>query len=247
MTKSQILLVLFLVPLFAFAQKKNQKLAEMTYNAVKSTVDAATSEKRDAYVKSLNGVLEMAKNKSFIDKVNSHKSYLESLEYFEIPKANTSLINDSLVATRDLKFEKAEGKYYIEPNQAFKDVIGANKTGAYLYLYINEFKAMYLEFVNYTNGKKLLYIDKAKLKLGDKAFEYYLNWVKSKDNGFEYCSIETNTQNFIDIFNAISNYTGEVSIEFTGEKGSRTATISKEMIEEIKTVFDLYSELKTTE
>ena len=45
----------------------------------------------------------------------------------------------------------------------------------------------------------------------------------------------------------LNHDTGEVSIEFTGEKGSRTATISKEMIDEIKTVFDLYSELKTTE
>ncbi|GMN10271.1 hypothetical protein MTsPCn9_13140 [Croceitalea sp. MTPC9] len=248
MNKLQILLLLILIPAIAIGQrKKNQNLAEMTYSTIQKKLDASTSDKRDATVKTLNGIVEMSKKEEFIDKVNNHKKYLESLEYFEIPTANTSIINDSLVTAKGLVFEKSENKYYIEPNKAFKEVIENYKLGIYLYLYINENSKMYLEFVNYTNGKKLLLIEKAKLKFDNKEFEYYLNWVKSRENGFEFCTIETNTKNFIDLFDSISNHQGNMTIEFTGKNGNRTEILPNEMIEEIRNVFDLYSELKVKE
>lgn len=245
MNKLHLVLLLFLIPVIAIGQNnKNQYLAEMTYNTTLNTLDVATSDRRDATIEVLNGILEMAITEEFINKVNDHKKYLENLEYFEIPTANTSLINDSLINSKGLVFEKRDNKYYIEPNKDFKKVINNYKTGIYLYIFINDYKKMFLEFVNYSNGKKILFIEKAKLKFDNTEFEYYLDRVNSKKNGLEFCSIETNTQNFIDLFKSLSNQQGNVTIEFTGINGNRTETIPKEMTEEIKSIFELYSKLK---
>ncbi|MFP2996824.1 hypothetical protein ABN763_12980 [Spongiivirga sp. MCCC 1A20706] len=244
MTKSHLLILLILIPVVVLGQKKNnQRLAEITYSSIQKKLSAPMSDRRDASVKMLNGILEMATKKEFINKINDHKEYLERLEYFEIPKVDVSRINDSIANSKDLAFEKVNNTYFIEPNGDFKKVLNNNKTGMYLYIYINENSNMFLEFVNYTNGK-LLYIEKAALKFDDTQFEYYLSGVKSRDNGFESCTIESNTKNFIDLFKSVSNHQGTITIEFTGKNGNRTATLPKEITEQIKNVFDLYSELK---
>lgn len=245
MNTSQLLVLLILIPLTAISQKKNtQRMAKLTYVTMQQTLDVATSDRRDATIKMLNGVLEMAQEKEFIDKVNDHKNYLEKLEYFEIPKANVAILNDSLINAKNLVLEKVENRYFVKPNKTLKKAIRKYKTGIYLYLFINESNNMYLELVNYTKGFNPLSMEKATFKFDNKPFEYYLNLVKPGYDGIEFSTMETNTENFIDLFTLIRNHQGTIMVDFSGEKRNRTKTLPQEMIDEIKNIFELYSELK---
>lgn len=241
--KKYLILSIILLPILGLSQnKKNQRLAEITYKSLVATLDAGTIEKRDAYVKSLDGVINMAKDEEYIEKVKAHQTYLRELEYIDIPQPDLTRLTDSLVASKGFALGKADGKYYIDPNTDFKKVTATNPAGAYLYIFINQNK-MFLEFVNYTNGKKHISINKVEMEMGDTSFQYYLNWVKPKGDGFEFCTIETNTTNFIAFFEQLSTYDGEVNMTFFGEKDNRSIALPQEMITEIKNGFELYSYL----
>ncbi|MBO6606099.1 hypothetical protein [Psychroserpens sp.] len=207
-----------------------------------ATLDAGTIEKRDAYVKSLDGVINMAEDEEYIEKVKAHQTYLQELEYIDIPQPDLTRLTDSLVASKGFALDKADGKYYIDPNKDFKKVTSSNPTGAYLYIFINQ-NQMFLEFVNYTNGKKHLSMNKVEMVMGETKFEYYLNWVTPKGDGFEYCTIETNTNNFIAFFEQLSSYDGVIKMTFFGEKKNRSVELPEEMITEIKNGYELYSYL----
>ncbi|XLS29457.1 hypothetical protein ACJD0Z_01230 [Flavobacteriaceae bacterium M23B6Z8] len=244
--KKILLTCLVLFPLFGLTQtKEQQELAKQTYLVTITSMDAANPEKRDSYVKLLKGIQSVAEDEStFSKRVEDHQNYLENLSYFEIPIADTAIITDSLVQAYDLSYEKSKGNYYIEPGDSFRPVIKENQTGIYLYIYINERKQTYLEFVNYTNGEEKLQMYKSVIEVGDKKFSYYLNWVKSRGENAEYCSIETNTRNFLELFEALSNHDDEFKITFLGENGNRTQMLPKEMAKEIKSIISLYKLLK---
>ena len=241
--KNYLLLCCVLIPLLCSSQKrKDQRLAEITYNTLISTLDAGIVEKRDAFAKSLDGVINMAEDEDYIEKVKAHQAYLRELEYIDIPEPDLTRLTDSLAASKGFKLEKSEDKYFIDPDNTFKKVTSENPSGAYLYIYINQ-NQMFLEFVNYTNGKKHISMNKVEMAMGDTKFEYYLNWVKPKGDGFEFCTIETNTSNFIDFFEQLSAYEGEVRMTFFGGKDNRMIALPKEMITEIQNGFELYSYL----
>lgn len=241
--KKYLILCLILLPILGLSQKrKDQRLAEITYKSLVATYDAGTIEKRDAYAKSLEAVINMAEDEDYIEKVKAHQTYLRGLEYIDIPEPDLTRLTDSLVTSKGFALDKAEGKYYIDPNKDFKKVTSSNPTGAYIYIFINQNK-MFLEFVNYTNGKKHISINKVEMQLGDYSFEYYLNWVKPKGDGFEFCTIETNTTNFIAFFEQLSTYDGEVKMTFFGEENNRSVALPQEMITEIKNGYELYSYL----
>ena len=229
------------------AQRKNQRLAELTYNSLMKTVDAATPAKRDAFLKSLNGVLSMAKDRDFEAKLTRHIAYLEGLQYFNIPKADTTRITDNLLTANRLKLSRDKGALFIEPDASFKAVTKKEKSGAYLYLFINTSQELYLEMVNYTNGRPTLGIEEIRMTVGAKDHDYFLNWVKTNDNGFEYCTIETNTENFNRLFEALSASEEEVTITFKGPKKERKVGLSPEMLNEMKTIFACYHHLKQTD
>lgn len=242
----KLVLLIVLLPLWTFAQSnEQQELAKQTYLITLTSIDAATPEKRNASVKILNGIVSLTKNDdTFKNQMQAHKNYLENLSYFEILTANVSIIKDSLINAYELSYEKSKGKYYIEPGSSFGQVIRDSPTGIYLYIYINDKKEMYLEFVNYTDGKERLGMYKSVIEIGTQQFSYYLNWVKPRVTNAEYCSIETNTQNFLELFEAISNHNNEFKITFPGENGTRTQTLPKEIAQEINSVLDLYQILK---
>lgn len=241
--KKYVILCCVLIPLLCTSQKrKDQRLSEITYNTLISTLDAGIAEKRDAFVKSLDGVINMAEDEDYIEKVKAHQAYLRGLEFIDIPEPDLTRLTDSLVASKGFILDKADGKYFIDPNKDFKKVTSNNQSGAYLYIYINQ-NQMFLEFVNYTNGKKHMSMNKVEMDMGEIKFEYYLNWVKPKGEGFEYCTIETNTSNFFDFFEQLSENDGDVRMTFFGEKDNRMVALPNEMITEIKNCYELYSYL----
>ncbi|WP_340201388.1 hypothetical protein [Ascidiimonas sp. W6] len=242
--KKIVLLFLVLFPFLSFTQKNiNQQLAKEVYTSTITSADAGTEKKRNALVKMLNGMLSIADEGDFKDRILDHKIYLDNLEYIKIPTADLTKITDSLVGAYNLSFEKSGTEYYIEPDESFRSVIKENNTGVYLYLFINSEQKMYLEFVNYTDGVQKLNIYKSLIEVDNQKFPYYLNWVKSNSKTAEYCSIETNTTNFLELFKAIAKHENEFKITFIGENGGRTQILPKEMAFEIKNILNVYHKL----
>ena len=66
-------------------------------------------------------------------------------------------------------------------------------------------------------------------------------------NDIEFSTMETNTENFIELFTSISNYQGDITIDFAGEKRNRSKILSAEVIKDIKSIMHLYSELNVNE
>ena len=245
MNKMRLALVMLIFPLVLFSQvRKNQRLAEITYKSLKATIENPAPEERDGMIKALTGVIEMAEDEKFIKKVEAEIQALEKLIGFSKPKADLSKLTDSLVQSKNMVFEKVEKVYYIEPNSNFQEVMLKNPSGLYLFLYIDEIKRLSLELVHYTSGDQILNLQKAKLKVGEQDFEYELLNAKVRKSGLESCSLKSNSDQFIQMYQALSEHDGPVILEYSGQNGTRSATLTPGMVEEIKGAFSLYQELQ---
>lgn len=248
MIKRYLLLLLLALPLLVVSQpKKNQRLAEMTYNSLKSAIGTPSSEEREGMIKSLKAVVDMAEDKEFIQKVEAEIKQLESLIDFRMPRADITKLNDSLVHSKNMVYEKVGNMHYIEPNADFRQVMMDNTSGLYLFLMINELNQISLELTHYTQGEKELQMTKAVLSFGEKEFDYPLVDVRTRKSGMEFCALKTNSNSFISLYEALSAYQGSATIEYKGENGDRTAPLSEGILMQIKDAYALYKALSAEE